>query len=358
MNAWWRARPSRHSQKTWPCVLGLLAIPIIGIGNYYSGPEFSFVIFYLPMLALVGWLGGSAMGALAGIESALAGFVADWHVHRAYSDPAIPYWNGGARALVFISFGLLFAILRQHREYLRHAVAQTTAELQKEIAERSRIQREVADICAEQQRQIGYDLHDGVGQQLSGIAFKSKLLEHKLQREGSVQASEAGAITRLINDALRQTRMISHSMEASYGEAVGLRAALYKLGEELTESEQVRAIVNIDETAEVPAPADSQLFRIAQEAVRNATTHGNASRIEINLESGDGAIFLRVRDDGSGFDGTPAGEGMGMRTMQYRAQTIGGSLEISSSSGGGTLVTCRVPMTPSANGHGSTTAPI
>lgn len=358
MNAWWRARPSRHSLKTWPSLLGLLTIPIIGLGNYYTGPEFSFVIFYLPSVALVGWLGGSAIGALAGIESALAGFVADWHVHRFYSDPAIPFWNGGVRALVFMSFGLLFAMLRQHRDYLQHAVTQKTAELQKEITERSRIQREVAEICAEQQRQIGYDLHDGVGQQLSGIAFKSKLLEQKLRREASVQADEAGAITRLINDALRQTRLISHRMESSYGEARGLRAALRKLAEELAENEQVCAIVNADANgASVPAPVDTQLFRIAQEAVHNATKHGNARRIEIDLESSDDAIVLRVRDDGIGFDGKPSDDGIGMRTMHYRAQTIGGSLEVTSGVGRGTAITCRVP-TQRSNGQARAAEPV
>jgi signal transduction histidine kinase len=114
--------------------------------------------------------------------------------------------------------GLFFAIIRQNKESLERAVAHKTSLLQKEIAERSRIQREVADICAHQQRQMAYDLHDGLGQHLSGLAFKSKLLEQKLRAENSAQASEAAGITS-ISDALRQTRLLSRSLESTYGAA-------------------------------------------------------------------------------------------------------------------------------------------
>src|SRR5207244_8496543 len=101
-----------------------------------------------------------------------------------------------------ISLGLLFAIIRQNKASLERAVAHKTSLLQKEIAERSRIQREVADICAHQQRQMAYDLHDGLGQHLSGIAFKAKLLEQRLRAENSAQASEAAGITASVSDAL------------------------------------------------------------------------------------------------------------------------------------------------------------
>src|SRR5947209_17567993 len=77
MNAWWRARPSKHGERTWPCLIGLLTIPIVGLCNYYSGPEISFLIFYLPSIALVGWIGGSLIGGLAALEATLAWLIAD-----------------------------------------------------------------------------------------------------------------------------------------------------------------------------------------------------------------------------------------------------------------------------------------
>jgi signal transduction histidine kinase len=325
-------------------VVALLTLPLVAVANYYAGSELSFLIFYLPWIALVGWLGGSWLGALGAVEAAAGWLIVDLKTGHPFTDPMIPYWNAGLRFAVFLMFGLLFAILRQNSEYLRQAVAQKTSELQKEITERARIQREVADIFANQQRQIAYDLHDGVGQHLSGVAFKSKLHEQKLRAEESQQADEAAAITNLINDALRQTRVVARGMESTYGDARGLVEALQKFAGEVQDRLRVSATVNVDGLTEaVAAPADVQLFRIAQEAVHNATEHGGARNIDINLQSNGEGILLQVRDDGSGFDGVPAGSGMGMRTMQYRAQTLGGALVVKSEPGAGTTISCRVP---------------
>lgn len=354
MNVWWRAKPSKHGQPLWPSVLALLAIPVVGIANHYAGTKISFLVFYLPPIALVGWLGGSALGVFAAIEAAAAWLIADLNAGHPDSDLDITYWNGALRFIIFLTFGLLFAVLRQNSDRLRGAVTEKTSELQKEIAERTRIQREVAEIFTNQQRQIAYDLHDGVGQHLSGIAFKSKLLEQKLRAEGSKQADEAAAVTTLINDALRQTRMVARSMESTYGEAQGLKDALHKFAEELRQSSQVSAIVKADDSSEtVGAPLDMQLFRITQEAVHNAMTHGGARNIEIGLQTNNKGIVLTVEDDGQGFEGVPASGGMGMRTMQYRAQTIGGSLVVNSQPGIGTTISCRVPKLR-ANGKATT----
>src|SRR5436305_14895744 len=160
MNAWWRARPSKHGERTWPCLIGLITIPVVGVCNYYTGPEFSFLIFYLPSIALVAWVGGSAIGVVAALEAAIAELTAELRGHS-YSDPTVIYWNAALRAIAFIAFALLFAMLRQNRDYLQASIREKTSELQKEITERGRIQREVAEICTHQQRQIAYDLHDG-----------------------------------------------------------------------------------------------------------------------------------------------------------------------------------------------------
>jgi signal transduction histidine kinase len=343
MNALWRAGPSKHGGQKWPFVLGFLAIPLVGVVYYLTGYEISILIFYLPPIALVAWFGGSFAGLAAGVQAALVWLTADLSHHLGNSNPTVSYWNAFFRLTVFVSFGLLFAIIRQNKESLERAVAHKTSLLQKEIAERSRIEREVADICAHQQRQMAYDLHDGLGQHLSGVAFKAKLLEQKLRAENSAQAGEAAGITALINDALRQTRLLSRNMESTYGEARGLKEALHKLGEEL-EACHVCTVVKTNSSSDsVSAVADTELFRIAQEAVRNATEHGAARNIEISLESDENSVVLSVRDDGTGFEESPASAGMGLRTMRYRAQFIGASLVIESHPGAGTAVSCRVP---------------
>jgi signal transduction histidine kinase len=343
MNAWWRAGPSKHGGGKWPLILGFLSIPLVGAVDYLTGYEISILAFYLPPIALVAWFGGSLAGLLAGVEAAVVWLCIDLNHHASSPNLTASYRNAILSLTVFVASGFLFAILRQNKESLEKAVAEQTSLLQKEINERSRIQREVADICAHQQRQIAYDLHDGLGQHLSGLAFKAKLLEQKLRAENPAQASEAAAITASINDALRQTRLLSRSLESTYGQARGLKEALHKLGEEL-EACHVCAVVKTTSSCEsVNAVADTQLFRIAQEAVRNATEHGAARTIEISLESDENSIVLSVRDDGRGFEELPASEGMGLRTMRYRAQCIGASLVIESQPGSGTAVSCHVP---------------
>src|SRR5204863_1072839 len=300
MNAWRRAALSKYGGQKWPFVLGFLAIPLVGVCDYLTGYEISIVVLYLPPIALVAWFGGSFTGVAAGVQAALVWLCVDLSHHLGNSNPTASYLNAFLRLTVFVSLGLLFAIIRQNKESLERAVADKTSLLQKEIAERSRIQREVADICAHQQRQMAYDLHDGLGQHLSGIAFKAKLLEQRLRAENSTQASEAAGITASVNDALRQTRLLSRSLESTYGAARGLKEALHKLGEELVAC-HVCAVVNTNASSDsVSAVADTQLFRIAQEAVRNATEHGAARNIEINLDSDEESVVMSVRDDGKG----------------------------------------------------------
>lgn len=343
MKAWWRTGPSKHGGQKWALIIGFLTIPLVGIVDYITGCEISILPFYLPPIVLVAWFGGSFAGMFAGAEAAVVWLCGDLSHHAANSGPTVSFWNAFLSLTVFVSSGFLFAIIRQNKESLESAVADKTSLLQKEINERSRIQREVADICAHQQRQIAYDLHDGLGQHLSGVAFKAKLLEQKLRAENSAQTGEAAAITASINEALRQTRLLSRSLESTYGTARGLKEALHKLGEELEACHVCAVVRTISSYDSVSAVADAQLFRIAQEAVRNATEHGAARNIEINLESDEESIVLSVRDNGRGFEEHPSSAGMGLRTMRYRAQCIGASLVIESHLGSGTAVSCRVP---------------
>ena len=98
------------------------------------------------------------------------------------------------------------------------------------------------------------------------------------------------------------------------------------------------------------------LFRIAQEAVSNATKHGHAKAVVVALESSDGIVSLRVSDDGIGFDpARSARRGMGLNIMRYRARMIGGTLEIQSNSPSGTVVVCTIERAPNARLNSNST---
>jgi PAS domain S-box-containing protein len=235
-------------------------------------------------------------------------------------------------------------LAQQQRGELERLRQQKTAFLEREVAERARLEREVIESCAREQRRIAYDLHDGVGQQLVGIALSAKLLEEQLRADRPFEAGKASAIVRLANEAARQARLTARSLEGADG--VGdLKTALESLAMNVSQSCRVRSTVKANRACwPVSAPAAAQLYRIAQEAVRNAVEHGAAREVLIKLTFGRRDMLLTVQDDGEGFNTKTNGHGMGLRIMRYRAQCIGGSCEVQTRSGKGTTVYCRVPL--------------
>jgi signal transduction histidine kinase len=234
---------------------------------------------------------------------------------------------------------------QQQRDELEQLRLQRTVLLEREVSERTRLEREVIDICAREQRRIAYDLHDGVGQQLVGIALCVKLLEEQLRGERPSEADKAGMIVKLVNDAARQARLTARTLEGADG--VGdLKTALQSLSISVSRNCSVKATVTAEGSSlPISPPVAAQLYRIVQEAVHNAVEHGAAREVQINLASNDEVMVLTIRDNGKGFDSNANGNGMGLRIMRYRAQCIGGSCDVQSTSEG-TVVRCRVPLEP------------
>ena len=236
-------------------------------------------------------------------------------------------------------------IAQQQRDELEQLRQQRTALLEREVSERTRLEREVIDICAREQRRIAYDLHDGVGQQLVGIALCAKLLEEQLRGERPSEANKAGMIVKLVNDAARQARLTARNLEGADG--VGdLKTALQSLAISISRNCSVKATITADGSSlPISPPVAAQLYRIAQEAVHNAVEHGAAREVQINLAFNHETMVLTIRDNGKGFPSNANGKGMGLRIMRYRAQCIGGSCDVQSSSEG-TVVRCRVRLEP------------
>jgi len=235
-------------------------------------------------------------------------------------------------------------LARTQHEELEKLRQQRTALLEKEVAERARLEREVIESCTREQRRIAYDLHDGVGQQLVGIALSAKLLEEQLRPRQLDEAEKASTIVKLANEAARQTRLTARSLEGADG--VGdLKTALEALAINISQNCRVKSVVKANAASlPISAPVTAQLYRIAQEAVHNAIEHGAAREVLIQLTVGNRDMLLTVQDDGQGFEANTNGHGMGLRIMRYRAQCIGGSCEVHTGPHQGTIVSCRVPL--------------
>ena len=216
----------------------------------------------------------------------------------------------------------------------------------RDISERKRLERTILEISESERRRIGQDLHDGLGQHLTGVAFLGKVLEDRLAETSAVDAAEAAKIVKLVNDSIKMTRELARGLLPVVSAPHGLVSALHHYAGEISELFHISCRLECSDSILVhdDALAD-HLHRLSQEAVTNAIKHGHSRNITIGLALVKGGGVLTVRDDGCGFDVVHKSEsGLGMRIMSYRAKMIGGSLSVQSSLTGGTVVRCSFPM--------------
>jgi PAS domain S-box-containing protein len=218
----------------------------------------------------------------------------------------------------------------------------------RDISERKRLEKTVLEISEREQRRIGQDLHDGLGQHLTGIAFMSKVQEQKLAERGVPEAVDAAKIVELVNDAIRKTRELSRGLLPVVSDAHGLMSALRLYATEIEDLFGIACRFQCEGAVLIhDAPMATHLYHIAQEAVNNAIKHGRAKNILIRLFSGEHQGTLIVKDDGVGIDRPLAPHaGVGLHIMGYRAGMIGGSLDVRHDLPRGTAVTCRFPIAP------------
>jgi PAS domain S-box-containing protein len=215
-----------------------------------------------------------------------------------------------------------------------------------DVTERFRLQREVLEISEREQARIGQDVHDGLCQQLIGVAFNANSLEQALVSQGRPEVATARKICTLLDEAITESRRVCRGLYPIRLRTQGLVPALEELAATTTERYQLQCRCEADtRQLHCDVATATHLYRIAQEALNNALKHSGASNISIQVrESGEG-IELQVIDDGKGINATPGrGSGMGLHIMDYRTRLIGGSFQFRSSSDGAT-VSCRVPQT-------------
>lgn len=215
-----------------------------------------------------------------------------------------------------------------------------------DITERKRMESALLEISGREQRQIGQDLHDGLGQHLTGIAFMSKVLQQQLAESGAAQAPHAAKIVRLVNDAIHKTRELARGLVPVFSDDHGLMSALQQWAAEVEDLFTVSCRFACDEPILVTDVAmATHLYHIAQEAVNNALKHGAPEHLAITLSREGETGSLTVEDDGIGVPEIPTTHpGLGLRIMNYRANMLGGSLDIRRRAPRGTVICCRFPL--------------
>ncbi|MCA9707326.1 MAG: PAS domain S-box protein [Myxococcales bacterium] len=218
--------------------------------------------------------------------------------------------------------------------------------LARDVTERQRLEKAALEGAEQEARRIGRDLHDGLGQHLTGMAFLAKGLERSLLDRGLPEAAEAKEIVKLVKEAVGHSRALAHGLAPVGVHGTELAPALENLAQRTREVFHLDCEFEGDAADRVPDDATATAFyRIAQEATNNALKHGNASRITLSLTTDeDGTLRLRIEDDGQGLPLSRPSEGLGLRLMKLRAETVGAKTSIENvSEEGGTRVECVLP---------------
>ncbi len=208
----------------------------------------------------------------------------------------------------------------------------------------ARLERRVLDVVEEEQRRIGQDLHDGIGQELTGLNMMADTLVEQLERAERPEATIARRILEKVRDTAVQVRGISRGLVSFETVNSGLATALRKLAEDFNESGKIACTYSGPESVDIPdKQVATELFRIAQEAVSNAVKHASATAISLTLEQVKGGeITLHVSDNGEGIEAPAETTGSGLRIMRHRARIAGADFKVISPEGGGTVIRCNI----------------
>ena len=216
-----------------------------------------------------------------------------------------------------------------------------------DMTERYRLQQEVLRVVEQEQARVGHDLHDGVGQTMTGIVSLLEALEADLQGEARQQAQR---IHELLRQSVSEVRRMSHGLSPTGVKYRGLVGALQLLAETVRTNFRTPCLCEVDSGIVIKnSDIETHLFRIAQEAVNNALRHGKPSKVKLSLQHvSQTECELRIEDDGTGLKKNKGEQdsGIGVRVMDYRANLIGARLTIKTKPRRGVVVTCRFPFEP------------
>jgi signal transduction histidine kinase len=212
------------------------------------------------------------------------------------------------------------------------AIAITNARLYEQARELS--------ITAERNR-LALDLHDAVSQKLFGLVLNAEAAGTLLERDPAAARAQVAKLGVLAQEALEELRSLVFELRPPELEKDGLGGALRKHVELRRRVDGPRIELSVEGEPPADSARDAEILRIAQEALQNALKHARASQVAVTLAAENGRVALEVADDGVGFDpdaADPRSHRLGLTSMEERARRIGGTLEIRSAPGEGTVV--------------------
>ena len=328
---------SEERQRSWLVpTAGLILFSLVVVLDYITGPVFSIALFYASVVMLVGFFGDGLQAQVFALLCAVAWATVNWEGHS-FGGGWGYAWASMSRYLTFVLFGVGGAAVRARHEADQQRIR---------ALERAKdLEQEITRISEHEQRRIGQDLHDGICQVLAAIRCAASSVRDDLETKEAPEAAVVGEIADMLRDTIMETRNLARGIFPAQMEAAGLPAVLEELAENIGRLHRLKVSFEARGEIKVADPeAAMHLYRIAQEAVSNAVKHSKAAHVAIQLIHAGSTLVLTVADDGGGMPEAAAGsEGMGLKTMRYRATLIGATLEVTNRPGGVTIL-CQVPV--------------
>jgi PAS domain S-box-containing protein len=212
----------------------------------------------------------------------------------------------------------------------------------RDITERKRLEQEILDVSGRERQRIGRDLHDGLGQELTGVALMLRGLATRIKERCPDVVENVNEIVGHVNQSIETARTLARGLLPVRTESGGLTAALRALAERSRDLYGLEVNFRAEMCPEFALSETnaSHLYRITQEALTNAARHGHAGLVDIALLARESEFTLRIADNGVGLPAAaPLGPGMGLKIMKYRADMIGARFEITANQPHGAVVT-------------------
>jgi len=317
----------------------LILTGAIGYVDYLTGYERSLLLFYLLPISLAAWFGSFVFSLAISVVCILVWVLSD----LASGIPVLGFWNIGMAFALYVLFAGVLSKLGTLVRELDRRVEERTAALEREMAERQRLDQQIARVADRERRRLGHDLHDNLGQHLTGTALAAQVLKEKLVARSAPEVNEAEKVVRFVEEGIDLTRNLARGFFSPELDAEGLVVALHHLAETVTERFGVNCVWDGDESIRIhDSTVANQLYQIAQEAVTNSVKHAAARQIDIRLAMDGPELYLSIIDDGIGFPDKPRSEGLGLRLMRHGAALSGATFDVRRNGEKGTIMTCRV----------------
>ncbi len=345
-------------------ITGVVIIIIVGLLDYYTTSEISFSIFYLVPISFVTWYANKSIGIIFSLIGAGMWLYMDMGSQHTYSIDAIPYWNALVRFGFFIITVLLISKVKLLKDSLEDSVNERTAALLLEIEHHKNTKEEIIQVNSnlrdlnkkmetikeEQNTRIAREIHDELGQSLTGINLELMWISKKYSNNSDL-VGRMHMLSGIVGETIGTVRKISSDLRPRLLDQLGIYPAIESQLKDFSKRTGIKYEYNFPEKdIHTDNIKTTTIFRIFQESLTNIARHSKCTKVEVDITvENENLLIMQIYDNGTGFNyehekDNKNGHHLGITGMKERANIINSKLDIITSPGSGTNIILKTPF--------------